>query len=381
MSQNIPLYFDPNSFRAKTSVMSLSAFIAQDLPPLLDLLYSAALDEERWPVFLQGLAKPFDGANGILHFFDIETQTTPVAHTFGLETGYLVSYQEHFSNCNPYPIQTFQKLPILEVRPAIDVLSKDDALRTEFYNDWMRPQGISPDHLGCTVFNDGRMMAVLAVAPTEKYLAQNGSRYTQQLQLLVPHLQRAVALSKAARFPDARGVRPAEFSCGAVLVSENRAVKSVNAQAEKLLKEGGPLAIDPLGRLHIREADGQSAFVRAVSAVFTRREPMGGPVHVRIPPVDNRLAIVVLKLMADESRALVLLMPKPNGAADLPNVLFTAAETRLAKALVEGQTLSDFCNQTGISINTARKQLAALFAKTGTNRQAALVAWLLQRRA
>lgn len=360
--------------------MTVSAFIAQDLPALLDLLYGAALDGEQWPVFLRRLIKPFDGANGVLHFFDIETQTTPVAHTFGLETEYLISYQEHFSSCNPYPVQAFRKLPLLQVRSAIDVLSKEDALRTEFYNDWMLPQGITPDHLGCMVHKDGQKIVVLAIAPSERHLEKNVSRYTKQFELLAPHLKRAVALSVVARPPLARGVFPAQFSCGAMLISESRVVKAVNPAAESLLKEAQLLSIDQLGKLRLKDADAQAAFAIAVEAVFNRLEPLGGPVQCQLPSSEGRLSIVVLKLAATNARrALVLLITKPNGAVDLATGQFTAAEARLAKALLNGQTLSDFCDQAGISINTARKQLAALFAKTGTNRQAALVAWLLQR--
>ncbi len=360
--------------------MTVSAFIAQDLPELLDLLYSAALDGELWPVFLQRLIKPFDGASGVLHFFDIETQTTPVGHTFGLETEYLISYQEHFSSCNPYPVQAFRKLPLLEVRSALDVLSKEQALRTEFYNDWMHPQGIALGHLGCMVHNDGQKMVALAIAPSERFLEKNVERYTKQFELLAPHLQRAVALSTVTRPPPARGVFPAEFSCGAMLISECRVVKAVNPAAESLLKEAKLLSIDPLGKLRLKDTDAQAAFATAVEAVFNRREPLGGPVQCRLPPSESRLSIVVLKLTAANALgALVLLMTKPKSVVDLTTGRFTAAEARLAKALLNGQTLSDFCDQAGISINTARKQLAALFAKTGTNRQAALVAWLLQQ--
>ena len=81
----------------------------------------------------------------------------------------------------------------------------------------------------------------------------------------------------------------------------------------------------------------------------------------------------------DAQLALVLLIGGAGEAGVIGSAFFTAAESRLAKALLSGQSLTEFIKQAGISINTARKQLAALFAKTGTNRQAALVAWLLQR--
>ena len=57
---------------------------------------------------------------------------------------------------------------------------------------------------------------------------------------------------------------------------------------------------------------------------------------------------------------------------------FTAAEFRLAALLVDGLPLGIASERLGISKNTARTQLRALFDKTGVHRQPELVA-LLQR--
>lgn len=360
--------------------MTISAFVAEELPALLDLLYGAALDGDQWPIFLQRLMKPFDGANGILHFFDIETLTTPLAHPFGLEPEYLVGYQEHFAFCNPYPIQSFAKLPLLQVVPATTVLSREEASQTEFYNDWMKPQGISPDHLGCMVHKDATQMVILAVAPKQKQLERNNERYIKQFEILAPHMKRAIALSKASRADPVPGGLPAQFSCGAILISQTRAVKAANPPAESLLREGFFLSVDPLGKLRGRDGDVHSALLTAIDAVFVRRDPLGGPVHCRVHSTGERLSFVVLKLpMIAAQVALVLVLGKSNnGAVRFPEQ-FTSAEARLANALLNGQSLAEFSEQVGVSINTVRKQLAALFAKTGTNRQAALVAWLLQR--
>ncbi|MBS0253010.1 MAG: helix-turn-helix transcriptional regulator [Proteobacteria bacterium] len=360
--------------------MTISTFVAEELPALLDLLYGAALDGDQWPIFLQRLMKPFDGANGILHFFDVETQTTPLAYPFGLELEYLIGYQEHFASCNPYPIQAFGKMPLFEVAPATTVLSREEALRTEFYNDWMKPQGISPDHLGCMVHKDAQQMVILAIAPKEKELERNNDGYIKQFEILAPHLKRAIALSKVSRADRVTDGLPAQFSCGAMLISQTRAVKAANPPAESLLREELFLSVDPLGKLRGRDADVHSALVAAIDAVFVRREPLGGPVRCRLPSTGDRVSLVILKLpMIAAQLALVLVIEQPTkGAVRFPGQ-FTAAEARLADALLNGQSLAEFCDHVGVSINTARKQLAALFAKTGTNRQAALVAWLLQR--
>lgn len=360
--------------------MSLTSFISDDLPELLDLLYGAAVDKELWPVFLQALMKPFDGANGILHFFDIATQSTPVAYNFGIDANYLSSYQEHFSSCNPYPIHSFCQLPLLEVRPATDILDRETAFRTEFYNDWMKPQGISPDHLGCMIHNDGKEMALLAIAPSSKNLDRKFKIYAQKFKILAPHLKRAIALSKAELAASPHHSMPARFSCPAMLVSSEHVVRAVNAAAEAILKASTLLKVDHRGKLRALTAAGQLSLATALEAVFKRKLPAVGPVsvqasHGQLPPYLFALRLVKMP----EEAALVLLLSELPGRDELGRAGFTAAEMRLAQALANGMGLREYSETASISITTARNQLAALFAKTGTHRQAALVAWLLRR--
>jgi DNA-binding CsgD family transcriptional regulator len=58
----------------------------------------------------------------------------------------------------------------------------------------------------------------------------------------------------------------------------------------------------------------------------------------------------------------------------------TKAEACLARRLVMGDRLEDYAHHAGISMNTARTHLKAVFAKTDTDRQADLIrllAWTL----
>lgn len=51
----------------------------------------------------------------------------------------------------------------------------------------------------------------------------------------------------------------------------------------------------------------------------------------------------------------------------------TQAEARLAAVLWEATVLKEAAGRLGISLNTAKTQLAAVFAKTGTGNQSALI--------
>jgi DNA-binding CsgD family transcriptional regulator len=65
------------------------------------------------------------------------------------------------------------------------------------------------------------------------------------------------------------------------------------------------------------------------------------------------------------------------GVAPLQEMFgLTAAEAALAAGLVEGKSVEDIATDHRISLNTARTQLKAIFAKTSTNRQAQLVSML-----
>jgi DNA-binding CsgD family transcriptional regulator len=56
---------------------------------------------------------------------------------------------------------------------------------------------------------------------------------------------------------------------------------------------------------------------------------------------------------------------------------FTTAEYRLAMLLVDGHGPTAIAKMVGVSRNTVKSQLASIYRKTGTSRQAQLVRLLL----
>jgi DNA-binding CsgD family transcriptional regulator len=103
------------------------------------------------------------------------------------------------------------------------------------------------------------------------------------------------------------------------------------------------------------------------------------------PQLHNAAARVAL---LRESAATLMEAQSPTqsiGAPDFPippeDVLkrlydLTPAEAKLAQGLANGDSLDEVASGLGIRITTARTQLAAIFSKTDTRRQAKLVAIL-----
>lgn len=115
----------------------------------------------------------------------------------------------------------------------------------------------------------------------------------------------------------------------------------------------------------------------------------GGSVAARSLPIrgDDRAAPAALHLIpiqrearsifvhADVIAVVTSVLPAESPHPGLLAALFdlSPAEVRVARGIGEGQSLRQLALKLGVSDNTVRNQLAAVFAKTGTHRQTELV--------
>jgi DNA-binding CsgD family transcriptional regulator len=83
---------------------------------------------------------------------------------------------------------------------------------------------------------------------------------------------------------------------------------------------------------------------------------------------STRLKLQLVLLLTD-----LALVPRP-AAEKLMRVFgFTPAEARLAEQLSQGHSLAEAAERLQVSLETARSQLKAVFARTETHRQADLL--------
>jgi DNA-binding CsgD family transcriptional regulator len=100
------------------------------------------------------------------------------------------------------------------------------------------------------------------------------------------------------------------------------------------------------------------------------------PLIVRAVPIDPAARAEI------DGAALVLMLidpedcPEPSDAILQQVFGMTRAESRIATRLICGESLQEIASESGVTIGTVRSQVKALFAKTGTHRQAELVALL-----
>jgi DNA-binding CsgD family transcriptional regulator len=336
-----------------------------------------------------------------LHSYDVATAATPSFRHFGDDPAFNISYANHFHSINPYPPARLETLPVGKVVRASDLLATEIAKRTEFYADFMKPQGITTDHLGVSLHNDGHGVTLLAICPHESVYRRNRETYECRFALLVPHLMRAVEINRvtaSARLAErALGASLDALKLAAFVVDGSGRLLLANAKAEDLLRCDSVLRAGRSQRLRAANPSEDAAFAAAIThALYPPTVRTAQPVRLTSRATGqafvawtlpmrsgaqarpSRRSQFVLGLRA-EATFLVLVVAAERVLTIPPEAIqavfaLSAAEARLASALAAGRTLAEYARDSGHSRNTVRNQLASTLEKTDTRRQSELVA-------
>ena len=166
--------------------------------------------------------------------------------------------------------------------------------------------------------------------------------------------------------------------CGGIILNGAGKVAHLNAAAEQCLRKYaslGPSVTCPLDRTR--------ALRRLIGA---RRGHMAGDAELWVPVADvgaPKLVLYSRRLANGEEGALTVITvvdltepAQPSGETLQRLFGLTPPEARLACEIACGASPSEAAAALGIKMLIARSQLASILAKTGTQRQGALVALL-----
>ena len=359
----------------------------------LDLLYGAAVSPRLWEPVLERLADLVGGACTSISRFDLTTGLGPVI-TARSDPAALATYNRHFAAVNPLnnvaDPAAYRRNWRARILTDEDWIAKEDFVKTEYYNDFFRPQdrhSVMMVRLGL----DGNAPSVINIIRPPRR-EQYGATEIGAVSRLHEHLIRAFELGRkleADRTMSESAATLFEQSPHGVFLLDNQSrLLRVGAVGEAMLASGGPLTAVS-GRLTARAtgpARRLAALLAAAGGVDGARR--GGSMVLPAPGRVQGLAVTVAPVSVGETclfdslpRVLVC-VTDPQAGVRLPEEtlrdLFglTRSEARLALALFAGDSLSEAATRLGVRLNTARVHLARVFDKTGVNRQGALVALL-----
>ena len=371
-------------------------------------IYAAALQPHDWQCVVQNIAE--------LHGTDKALLLTPT--TTLNEGGYLIVHgvadsfiQEWSSRYITHDVWTNASLRLGlrrdgHVMLGEELVPDDELLSSIFYQEFLSRQNI---RRLCTGIVFSGEMPGLPMTSCSVFRSAENSRFDDTNrtlhQLTTNHLSQALGTMmrlRDAEFHLALSLQALDQLKGAVLllgrrgnvVFANRAAHTLLQQQDGLALRSGNAQTDALGWLKVPHAAGQSALdaeIRAAMAnnpimtshfahglVLTR--PSGkSSLVLHVTPLTDRSNVLQALLQAGA----IIFVADPQGPPVLDTALLyrlygiSAAECRVAQALLVGRTLHDTADQLKLAENTVKTHLQHLFEKTGTNRQQQLIRLLL----
>lgn len=365
----------------------------RQLVDLVAQLYEAAADPDRFANLSAIMAPHFGTASSIIHTCTkraLEMRAI-LSATGNFDEWAGSAYAAHYHNRNVWFQRGIRKGPSVVVI-CEELVPHTELLRSEWYDycqklDWFHCLGIgvqiADDLVGGIGFHRPRF--------AEPYDEED----RRKAQFILPHLERALQIQH--RIGGLAGERHVALSLidglgiGVAFVAANGRLLLANRLAERELRSGQALSVSH-GRLRAIDHAQQQALDRLVDdagrtssgrglgngGILSLPRQTGAPLRVLISPFRSEAMDYGPALPAA-----VLIFSDPNDQKPVPQSVLmrayglTKAEARLLAALLAGQSLSEYADSVGISINTAKTQMRQIFWKTGHDRQVDLVRTIL----
>lgn len=363
--------------------------IARDVCEAID---RAAFDDGDWNDVPTALAQAFPGSFGA--FWNINYRQTDLSFlaTHNIAPDFLKSYAEHFAFINPWTAY-WENIRNGTVAASEVVAPARSFERTEFYNDWLKPQKDVEAAAGLKlVGGQGEIVTFLMHYPLSK-----SDRYeaaaVEVLNRVRSSVDRSISLARLLRKRSEMALSGAAMlerpRCAAFVTDTHRAVRDANALAAELFSRGSPVSALRT-RVSLSDKQADARFGQMLHAIGNAAEGERSVIAFR--DAGSAWEVVLAPLHAGgETRGILTLLPprrlvlvlvtefKP-AAQEVPELsnlapLFglTKAEIAFCRKLLAGESVSEIADGQKLSVETARTRMKSILHKTDSPRQSHLM--------
>jgi DNA-binding CsgD family transcriptional regulator len=363
-------------------------FDASRLAGLIDHIYEAAARPELWRGLLAEISDAAGTAGACLlgaptlGFMPVCSESLDEARDIGLRTGWLLERNVPLARA----LNAFQQGHDIVVEEMVYAPWELDHL--PFNVEYLTPLKLSTG-TAMRLAGEGPSSLVFDL-PRDLGSEPISASAIQAMRALLPHMRRAGQLALRLGVARQTGLIDslATLDRGALLLDWRGRVLCMNAKAEATMGQG--IAVRA-GMLTAARRDCDAALQKLIGSVIApgplyRAEPIGAVAIAR--PGARPLVVHGAPLarsaqdLFQQARAVLMIDDPEARLAPQELVLrqvfgLTGAEATVATAFASGGELEEIARMRGVSLGTLRNQLKTIYAKTGTRRQAELVALLL----
>jgi DNA-binding CsgD family transcriptional regulator/PAS domain-containing protein len=361
---------------------------------LLESLYAMPQVGSDWRPFLSAMGSAFRSHAVAFHSHDVLHQQGLIEASIGVDE-HLAQRFKAMSSEHPWYIHGWDQLLNTGMADDRGLLPEAALYASRFYCEVLKPMGV--DHgLAIVLRNDGAASMTVLSINRDSGAGYYGDCERELARSLLPHVRTGYLLQQRLGWLETLlfSFRAAldRLEDGVVILDRRGVIRFANTSAERYAAQA----------VYTRRSDGRLCLPnRAQNCCLQRYACMAHanpqPLLMRVQdqygrwiatlkacPVDR-----VANIQWSEPGAGVMLFLTPVQARVEPGRReswqrlwgLTRAEAVLAQHLADGSSLSEAADMLGVSINTVRTQVRALFAKTETRRQSELVRALLTQRA
>jgi DNA-binding CsgD family transcriptional regulator len=351
------------------------------LSSLIESIYAAGMGARSWHAVVTDVARAFGERGGILYEFDARLRQSQVLGSTPVDPAMIAQYEQYYGSIDALH-QRVVREPTLKTNATHNLIGDAELERSEFYSDYFRHLDLFYA-MGTIVRRGAGRATVFGVQRTRRR-GHFDAREFKTMEILARHVDRSLEIAERIK----RAATPAVDSADTGFILFDASSKAVFATrtAERLLALAG-IGFDA-GRLYAGGQTGErlALLLQSLAQGTNAGSPAGDHLDIDLPS-GARLSL----LGVNETAALGIsgidrlacLMVELHARRDRADILrqryrLSAAETALAVALAEGQTLRDIAQARRTSVNTLRVQLQAIFAKTACHRQSELVRLVLR---
>lgn len=371
---------------------------------LVGKIYEGALNPSIWQEVAVDLAD-WIGANKTFLHTPMNTRKEGLFITHGFQEQELELYHTRYQAIDLWR-HGAAKMGFREGTVALgtELASQEELRASQLYKEFLVPHDMT--QLVSGVVFDGRTPGTLVTA-LSLFRGNRQPRFEitdrERLGLVLPHFSRALGVMYRLREAELRiAVSLAaldRMASGVLLMAPTGEVSFANRTAMAVLETNDGLRIQKLhgrnaGRLLAANTTAQARLDAAI------RQAVHGDVldiphfakSIRVPRPSGRADFALQFSALPETnefgqgiatpRAIVFINDPAAPLAIAPDLLInlyqlTPSEARLALALMDGEGLQEVAERLGISHNTAKTQLQAVYGKTGADNRARLAKLLV----